>query len=809
MIKKILKRIFDIREGEIKIALLMQGYIFLIIATLLIIKPTVNALFISELGVENLPFGYLLVAITAVVSSYFYSRITERFSLVHIIRFTLFFSIISLLVLGALLHLNFINGWMLYAFYTGVAIYAVLATSQFWVLANLVFNIREAKRLFSFIGTGAIAGGIFGGYLTTILAPVIGNENLIFVAAFFLILCFPILSIIWKTKVIILNTFKQKKRTTISKENPFRLISQSKHLSYLAAIIAIGVLTAKLVDYQFSYIAAQRITDSDELSSFFGFWLSSFNIASLLLQLFLTRKIVGVWGVGFSLLLLPAFIFIGGLLFFVFPELWVVILLKATDVSLKQSVNKSAVELIALPLPFDLKKKTKSFIDVVVDSIATGIAGFILIFLIKGLDLPPDYIIGLIVLLTFAWTYFVFKVRNEYFLSFRKNLEAVVPVAIKIKKTTTSKESFIEGMYNVFQNGQENEILFMLSKAKEVNDRRLAGPISGLLYHSSNKVKAEAIRNLFFLNKKSIYIEVSKFLNTQDENLVMATLEYLLLHADKEETIVFDSYLDHPDQFISGAALMCLAKESRDNNTLKEKYELFNRIEKKKSQIAKLPESLQLKDQIELLHIIGNADYKKGYNIILEALENDAQPILQQEAIIAAGNTLNGLFVIPLLEKLIEEDKRENVIIALTVYGKEMLDVLYKKLLADDVDGNIKKFIPKAMAAFNTQRAADTILMSFKNSEDLSVRLDCVAQLSNLKETNKNIHFNAKEIANLILEECKLYNSTINAMHTQVIVHYLRRKKLKIADEQMIARENLLELLERRLENGLKRIFKL
>jgi AAA family ATP:ADP antiporter len=59
------------------------------------------------------------------------------------------------------------------------------------------------------------------------------------------------------------------------------------------------------------------------------------------------------------------------------------------------------------------------------------------------------------------------------------------------------------------------------------------------------------------------------------------------------------------------------------------------------------------------------------------------------------------------------------------------------------------------------------------------------------------------------LEECKLYNNTINVLHTQIIVHYLRRKKLKIPDEQMIARESLLELLERRLENGLKRIFKL
>ena len=811
MIKTALKKIFDIRDGEIKIALLMQGYIFLIIATLLIIKPAVSALFISELGAKNLPFAYLLVAVTAVISSYFYSKATERFPLNNIIKFTLIFSIISLAILGSLLHLNLIKGWVLYAFYTGVAIYAVLATSQFWVLANLVFNVREAKRLFGFIGAGAITGGIFGGYLTTILAPFIGNENLIFVAAIFLMLCFPLLNKIWKTKVSVLNTFKQKKRISVSEENPLKLILSSKHLTYLAAIIAVGVITARLVDYQFSYIAGERITDSDELTSFFGFWLSSFNVASLFLQLFLTRKIVGVWGVGFSLLLLPILIFLGGLLFFVFPELWVVILLKASDASLKQSINKSAVELIALPLPFQLKKRTKSFIDVVVDSIATGIAGCILIFLIKGLNVSPMYIMALIVLLTFTWTYFVFKVRKEYFLSFKKNLEAIVPVTNKKRKETVSKESFLKGMHNVFKNGEDSEILFMLDKAKEINDKRLVAPISALLNHASNKVKAEALRNLFFLNEKSIYLEVIPFLNTQDENLVMATLEYLLLHADNDETIVFDSYLDDKDSFISDAALLCLAKESRDNYSLRVKYNLFDRIENKKNNLITLPEEFQLKEKIKLLHLIGFSDYKKGYTTILNALENNTNPTLQGEAIIAAGNTINAFFVDALLYKLLDKTFRESAIKALINYGNAMLLVLKEKLFIDDIDIAIRRFIPKAISAFNSQNAVDTMLISFKDSEDLSIRLECVAQLSKLKETNQNLHFNEKQVAKLILEECKLYNNSINAMHTQIIVHYLRRKKLKatIPDEEMKARESLIELLERRLENGLQRIFKL
>ncbi|CAN0595209.1 unnamed protein product, partial [Ectocarpus sp. 12 AP-2014] len=331
------------------------------------------------------PFAFLLVAITAIGSSFFYSKAVSKYALDKIIRTTLISSIIILAVLGALLNAGIVNTFLLYFFYTWVAIYAVLSASQFWVLANLIYNVREAKRLFGFIGSGAIMGGIMGGYSTTILAPFIGNENLVFVAAFLLILCIPLLGKIWNAKANIAGNAKDRKRALMPNERAFQLIIRSKHLSYIACIVVVSVLVAKLVDYLFSDFAAASFSDADELTAFFAFWFSTFNLLSLVMQLFFTHRIVGIWGVGFSLLLLPIGIFGGSVFFLLLPELSAVVVIKAMDGILKQSVHKSASELLALPLPFDLKNKTKSFIDVVVDSIATGIAGCLLIFVIRGL----------------------------------------------------------------------------------------------------------------------------------------------------------------------------------------------------------------------------------------------------------------------------------------------------------------------------------------------------------------------------------------------------------------------------------------
>jgi AAA family ATP:ADP antiporter len=676
-----------------------------------------------------------------------------------------------------------------------------LATSQFWILANLVFNVREAKRVFGFIGTGAIIGGILGGYLTTLLAPIIGNENLVFIAAFFLVLCIPLSTYIWNFKIVKLNSFKYKKRVVKNSENAFKLIKDSKHLKYLALVIGIGVITAKLVEYQFSYIASIEITDSDELAAFFGFWLSTFTLVSLCIQLFLTNKIVGVWGVGMSLLILPILIFVGGVLFIMFPELWVVIILRGIDASLKQSINKSAVELISLPIPFQIKKKTKSFIDVVVDSVATGIAGCLLIFFIKGLDVAPIYIMLLIMSLTLVWALIVFRLRKEYFNLFKNNILRVSKE--KTVKPIVLNESFITAMLRVFKEGDEREILYMLGKTLEINDERLNEPISELLTHNSKEVKLAALNNLYFIDKKTIHLGVLDFLKQQDKDLVIAALEYLLQHAETEEQIVFEEYLDHSNPFIAKAALICLAKETKDNPKLKHLFNLNQRIKTLVDQTKTSDENY-----IDLLQIIGYSEFKEAYSVIYEALENQNDEV-QKQAIKAAGLTMYEGFIDKLLEHLPIKEFRETTIMSLLFYGQGLIPLLSEKLRDNHCRINIKNLIPRVVEAFNSQVAVDALIHNFKHVDELSIRLECVTSLTRMKENNQTLDFKEKIIGNLILDECKLYNSTIDTMQVQLLVHYLRRKKIKIEDEEMSARKSLLELLERRLENGLVRIFRL
>lgn len=783
----------------------MLAYVFLIVAVLLIIKPIVNALFLSRLGVEQLPWAFLAVAVTAIVSSAFYSRALARFSLNRIIAATLTTSIAVLILLGTLLKLGLVSEWILFLFYVWVAIYALLGASQFWVLANLVFNPREAKRLFGFIGSGAILGGIFGGYLTSLITPFIGTEFTLILAAALLMPCFPLLTRIWRLRVHKLNTFKQKKRIVAGEKLPFKLIIASRHLTYIAAIVAVSVLVAKLVDYLFSDFAAAAIPDPDALSSYFGFWFSTFNLLSLAIQLFFTRRIVGIWGVGFSLMLLPLGILAGSLLFLFLPGLSAILLAKAMDGIMKQSVHKSANELLSLPLPFELKNKTKSFIDVVVDSLATGVAGFLLIFVIGGLNLPSRYIVLLIVLLVALWMFFIFRVRQEYFRTYRKNLESFTLSPSKgRKKNLADKGSVVAGMRTVFQGGNEEQILFMLGKLMEINDKRFEGDVLQLLQHPSLKVQTAAIQNLYFLNSASMVAEVPRLLAEEDEALTLATLQYILLHAQKSSALVYDTYLDHKNPRIAENALYCLAQEARDNYSLKKQYDLEARIALKLAAPSLRGDTLALK---RMLRVVGAANIKKLNPFIGSCFDHEDETVVLT-AIEAAGASIDPEFVAGLLQFLPGKKTREAASKALENYGNNILPVLTSMVGERKAPEVVCRFIPHVLKRFQSQEAVSSLLRLL-GDKDLSIRMEVVRALGELRGTKPELKFNKYKVGAVILEECTLYHQTLSAMHTQIIISYRNRKRSgkEVSEAERDARASLLELLERRLEAGLERIF--
>ncbi|MDW5289247.1 NTP/NDP exchange transporter [Formosa sp. PL04] len=809
-VKTYLLKVFDLNEDELQKTLLLQLNIFLLITTLLVVKPTINSLFLLKLTANALPLAYILTAISAVIGSYFYDRFLERFPLNRVIELTILGCLISLIIFGIALNLRIDLGYLLFIPYIWVAIYGLLTTSQFWILANLVYNIREAKRVFGFIGAGAIAGGIFGGYLTSLLTRFIDSENLLFVAAFLLFFCLPITRFIWKKNVSDPGILPRKQKSAYNGESPLKLIKQSKLLTLMALVIGLGVLVAKLVDYQYSHFASQVIVNPEDLTSFFGFWFSTLSVVSLLIQLFLTKRIVGTFGVGKSLLWLPTGVLLGSIILLFIPELGVIVFIKIIDGSLKQSVNKSATELLSIPIPIDIKKKTKTFIDVVVDSIATGMAGLILIFFINGLNIHSIYVSIITILLIIVWIVFIFKLRVAYIDAFKKLLDTSTHKETDKAKPRKEKRpvtSILSSIIDVFESGSENQILHMLKRTLETPDERLFSSIKELLNHKSVKVKSLAIENLYFLKTEDLSDQIEPLIYDPDQELTTNAFQYLI-HKRKKDTLkLFESYLNSEDESIKNATLIGLSLELNNNPIIQARFNFNKWLQKAIDECSMSSDSevKTLKIKI-ILEAIGNIHAKSFYYIINNQLQNNDLGIVNV-AIENAAKTKDTMFLDTLVSWLSKKETRNNAIAALHDYNDQIIDELITKTTEEYYDLDDAHIIPAVIETFGTQNAINGLIKLIDTTEH-SVTIEAIESLKRLKWRHSSLKVKDAYIVDKILDECQVYQNTLSSIHSQIIINFKEKSDHKNTTEEDDARNGLMKILEQRLDRQLHRIFK-
>ncbi len=807
-IRKYLKLLFQLKEDEITKTLLLQLNVFLLITVLLIIKPTINSLFLSELTSDALPLGYVFTAVMAVIGAFFYNKMLEKYPLNKIIENTLIGSMICLILFGVGFNFNLAKGWVLYIPYVWVAIFGLLSASQFWILANLVYNVRVAKRVFGFIGAGAIAGGIFGGYLTSLLVNLIQVQNLLFIAAFLLIGCLIITRYIWKNEVVSLNKFQVSMRSDPKSESAFKLIKQSRLLSLIAIVIGIGVLIAKLVDYQFSDFASRFIEDPDELASFFGFWFSTLSVISLLIQLFFTRRIVGTFGVGKSLLWLPTGVLIGSFVLLLIPQLWVIIFIKMVDGSLKQSVNKAATELLSIPIPIETKKKTKTFTDVVVDSLATGLAGFILIFFINALDISSTYISIINIVLIFIWLYFIYHLRAAYIVSFKQLMET--PNLVKkdeIDKKDIPVTSIVDTVKRVLRNGTESQVIHMLEKTLEVRDERFFTTVKGLLEHPSAKIRLLALENLYFLKSENLSSQIEEMVHDPDQQVTTSAFRYLLKNFRNDRVELFNKYLNSEDVTISNAALIGLSQELRNNHFSQNQFNLEQQISAALNRAGELTsEEEKLNKLLASLEAIGNARMASFYPLLATHL-GATNPLVLPTAIKSASKTLDPQFIDPILFHLSGKETRKDSIQGLFNYGSPIIEVITQKIKTEEIDLDEAPFAVNIIEKFASQKSVNA-LIELTDGTEHSVRIVAIEAIKRLKWKHTHLRVNETLVVNKILDECQLYQNTLAVIHSQIVIAYRRKDKASETEAVTLARNGLIQLLEQRLDRQLQRIFR-
>lgn len=541
---------FGVQQRELgRLVPIISAY-GLVMASLYVLKPARNALFLDRLGVAQLPLVLLLVALVGAVAALVFSRFSRRIRLDRLVFFT--FLVLGACLLGFRLILPLGWGWTYYLFYVWVNLYGLMATSLLWLLANALFNAREGRRLFGLIGTAGIAGAIVGGVATGWIVGFTGTENLLLVCAGVVGLC---LLLLYPVRV---RDAAGSTSATAGEQGPLATVSGSQLLSLLAGMAALAATVAAVIDVQFNQIVDQAFADKDAKTAFFGQFFAGLSAFALVFQIFVAPRVLRSTGVTSALLFLPASMALGSLAVLFVPGLVAGMALKIGDGGFRHSIHKSATEILYLPVPTEAKKRTKVLLDTTVDNLATGF-GALLVMGALSLGFGYDDLSYLSLGLVGLWLAMVARSRRAYVDTFRQALERrdidVSEYTVDITEAGTL-DSLISALGG---NDSPRRLLYALDLVTNVRAQRLVEPVAALLGHASGDVRESALQVLQLQHGPMPVDRFEQMLADDVLSVRIEAMHALCIHGEGSPRDRLQTALSSESQDLRSAALGCIA----------------------------------------------------------------------------------------------------------------------------------------------------------------------------------------------------------------------------------------------------------
>ena len=788
-LRKTLRRIFDIRDGEFFRLLLMFTYLFLLIACYITTKSVRDAMFLTEIGVKQLPYVFILIALVVGSISSAYSRAAARVSLKTLIRTTSLIAISNLFLFW--LTLDRSGAWMFYLLYIWVSVFGVFTASQFWLLANHVFNAREAKRLFALVGAGGVLGGTFGGGFTSFGAHRFGTPNLLLWCMGFMGLTILILELVTRqapSAQVPSPVDGEQSAGSSETRRLLRLIWDSKHLTMLTAILGITVIVESFVDFELKFLSKQLFGTQDQLTAFFGSLFAYLGTLSMLFQILLTGRVLKRFGVGASILFMPASLFTGSLVLALFPTLWAVGVLKISDGSFRYSIHRSGIELLYLPVPISIKNQVKGFIDMFIDRFGRGIGGLLLIFFSQVVPLSISYLSLMVCGMIGVWVYLSLAIRKEYLNSFRLALEKKT-LHPEMLRVPIADSSTLEPILRVLDSPDERQVLYALSLLEDASPAVWSGHALRLLQHPSPRVRALALERLAAEPRSELTAAVRRLLQDPDLEVRAETIHYLCRGTDATPETLVGEFLRHPDYAVVAGAVRAISKYQWNGEGLIDQRFIERALHQEGSQ----REAARTAAAGALALVAPDSPLLSYLNPLLldGALE------VSRNAIRSCGKLQSRDALPQLISRIADPRLRHDVRQALIQY--DGIVATLDKCLHDPKEPlRVRANIPKVLSEIDSQEAVNTLVHSLPRLDPF-LGHRAIKALNKMRVRFPRLSFADEAIDSAILGELRDYYEFGIMLQSEEIQHSENRAVLRL----------LRQALQERMDQKLERVFRL
>jgi len=369
MLASVITKIVDIRDdNELKGLLWATAYGFFIMFSYYILRAVRDEISSADRG--NLQILWTAVFFVMLLAVPLYSWVASKLSRGVFVPLANRFFIACLV--GFWLCLVFLpeaaRPWIDRVFYVWTSVFALFVVTVFWGLLADCFNNNQARRMFSFIAVGSSIGGIMGSSVTAILAEMVPTFSLLLIA------CVPLEIASWCALTLhrrfatgdVVVEGESTRAISGGALAGMKAVFASPYLLGIAAFIALMTFVSTVLYFQQANLVADVFSDRGVRTAFFAKVDLAVNILTIVLQVYLTARIIKWVGVGVTLALVPIAVAVGFLALGLYPTLGVLVAVQVFYRAGRYGFTKPAREILWTVLDRQAKYKSKPFLDAAV-----------------------------------------------------------------------------------------------------------------------------------------------------------------------------------------------------------------------------------------------------------------------------------------------------------------------------------------------------------------------------------------------------------------------------------------------------------
>jgi AAA family ATP:ADP antiporter len=737
-----LRSFLNLERGEEVPVFLLFSYLALALASYTIIRAARDGIFLHKFSALELPYVYIGIGIVIGFIVAIYIRLAAKVSQVWLISGCLLFFLLNIIAFWGALRAEWAPApWI---FYVWTSAFGIIITTQVWTVANSVLDLRQARRLFPLVAYGGILGGAAGGLMGAWLVKSIGTENLLLVQIPLLLLAIVVAQVLIRRHSV---TGRAEHAGKAGGEGHrafgavAKVILASPYLRLIVGLLALSAIVTLIVGFQFNVVVQHAFhNNKDQITAFCASFTAYLAFGAFLLQVIAGSRMVEKLGIRVTLFILPVAVMLGTVTLLAFPvALWAGGVLKGSDYTIRYSIDRVSTELLYVPVPHGVKTQIKAVIDMVVQRLADGVGGLMLLLVTRVLHQGQVGVSILNLILLSYWIWLAWQARTEY----RKEVARIFiagpePLPAPIVRVVFSEQASVASLKSMLASPDEEVVLSAIQMAAAL--RRPQWITRELLAHPSARVRAKAVE-LAPLSEEGLLERVK-----QDSNSTVRASAFLRVAGETRGVGGHGAglmrFLEEPDLRVRLSALVALARQRNELSpgTIKS---ALDRI------AAELgPASRQWEEVAEAL---GDIPHPEAVELHLRLLLH-SDPSVKKMAILSAGRAGHRElvpFLMPLLRDLRwGPDAR----LCLREYGPRVLGTLADVLKDPSEDIEIRRSIPLVLAYLPQQESVDILLGGLFDYDGL-LRYRAIRALGKLRLLDPELRFDRQKVGLLLREE--------------------------------------------------------